>query len=122
MTTQEVANRLVELCRKGQNAEAYQELFADHAVAIEPAGAPAERTEGLAAILEKGKQFEESLEELHGSYISDPLVAENFFSVAMGMDVTMKGMGRINMNEVAVYEVNNGKIVREQFFFTPMMG
>jgi hypothetical protein len=35
----------------------------------------------------------------------------------MGMDVTMKGMGRMKMDEVAVYEVKNGKIVKEQFFF-----
>jgi limonene-1,2-epoxide hydrolase len=35
----------------------------------------------------------------------------------MGMDVTMKGAGRINMEEIAVYEVKDGKIVKEQFFF-----
>ena len=36
---------------------------------------------------------------------------------AMGMDVTMKGMGRQKMDELAVYEVKDGKIVKEQFFF-----
>jgi ketosteroid isomerase-like protein len=35
----------------------------------------------------------------------------------MGMEVTMKGAGRVKMDEVAVYEVRDGKIVKEQFFF-----
>ena len=33
------------------------------------------------------------------------------------MDVTMKGRGRMKMEEMCVYEVNkNGKIASEQFF------
>jgi hypothetical protein len=32
------------------------------------------------------------------------------------MEVT-KGAGRVKMDEVAVYEVRDGKIVKEQFFF-----
>jgi limonene-1,2-epoxide hydrolase len=35
----------------------------------------------------------------------------------MGMDVTIKGQGRMKMDEVAVYEVKDGKIVLEHFFF-----
>ena len=54
---------------------------------------------------------------MHGGYSTDPVIAGNHFSVAMGMDVTMKGMGRIKMDEIAVYEVKEGKIIKEQFFF-----
>ena len=46
-----------------------------------------------------------------------PLLAAIFFSLAMGMDVTMKGAGRMKMDEIAVYEVREGKIVKEQFFY-----
>ena len=35
----------------------------------------------------------------------------------MGMDVTMKGAGRVKMDEIALYEVKDGKIVKEQFFY-----
>jgi hypothetical protein len=35
----------------------------------------------------------------------------------MGMDETFKGMGRNKMDEIAVYEVRDGKIVKEQFFY-----
>ncbi len=58
-----------------------------------------------------------SVEEMHDGYSTDPVVAGNFFSVAMGLDATMKGMGRMRMDEIAVYEVKDGKIVKEQFFF-----
>ena len=57
------------------------------------------------------------VEEMHSGYCSEPVVGGSYFSVAMGMDVTMKGVGRINMDEIAVYEVKDGKIVKEQFFF-----
>ena len=30
---------------------------------------------------------------------------------------TYKGMGRQKMDEIAVYEVKDGKIVKEQFFY-----
>jgi limonene-1,2-epoxide hydrolase len=33
------------------------------------------------------------------------------------MDVTIRGQGRMKMDEVAVYEVKDGKIVLEHFFF-----
>jgi hypothetical protein len=35
----------------------------------------------------------------------------------MGMDVTMKGQDRAKMDEIVVYEVKDGKIVKEQFFY-----
>jgi limonene-1,2-epoxide hydrolase len=35
----------------------------------------------------------------------------------MVLDATIKGMGRMTLEEVCVYEVKDGKIVVEQFFF-----
>lgn len=118
MTTQEIAARLVELCRQDQYEQAQRELYATHAKSIEPAHAPGLQTvEGLDNIFKKGEEFQQMVEAVHGGYVSDPIVAGNYFSVGMGMDITMKGMGRINMDEVAVYHVQDGKIVSEQFFF-----
>ena len=54
---------------------------------------------------------------MHGGYTGDPIVAGNYFSVAMGMDATMKVAGRVKMDEICVYEVKEGKISKEQFFF-----
>jgi ketosteroid isomerase-like protein len=120
MTTQEVANRLVELCKNGQFDEAANELYGEDIVSIEPKGAPVERVEGRENVLQKQAQFNEMVEEWHGSSVSEPVVANDHFSVAMGLDVTMKGAPRMKMDEIAVYQVRDGKIVHEHFFFTPM--
>ena len=118
MTTQEVANRFNELAQTGQWEQIHSELFADNALSIEPpASQGMQSVEGLPAIKEKGKRFSEMVEEMHGGYSTPPVVGGRFFSVAMGMDCTMKGMGRQKMDEIALYEVKDGKIVREQFFY-----
>ncbi|MGV3638174.1 MAG: SnoaL-like domain-containing protein [Flavobacteriales bacterium] len=119
MTTKQVADRLVELCRQGKNIEAVKELYATDVVSHEPAGYPngPERIAGKAAVLAKAEGFQANLETMHSAYVSDPLVAANHFTVTMGMDVTLKGAGRMQLDEVAVYEVTDGQITREQFFF-----
>lgn len=117
MTTQEVANRLVEICREGAWHKAYEELYSPNCVSIEPAGAPWERADGMDEILKKGEKFNEMVEEMHGGSVSDPLVAGNFFTLTMEMDVTFKGAPRKKDSEVCVYEVKDGKIVKEQFFY-----
>jgi hypothetical protein len=118
MTTQEVASRFNELAQTGQWDKIQEELYADDAVSIEPAHSQGlQSVSGKEAIKEKGHQFQQMVEEMHGGYSKDPVVAGNHFSVAMGMDVTMKGMGRMNMEEIAVYEVKDGKIAKEQFFY-----
>ncbi len=118
MTTQEVANRFNELAQQGNWMQIHEELYADNAASIEPPHAQGlQSVEGKEAIKRKGEMFQSTVEEMHGGYSSEPLVAGNYFAVAMGMDATMKGMGRTKMDEIAVYEVKEGKIVKEQFFF-----
>ncbi len=120
MTTQEVAAKFKELAQTGQYDKIQADLYADNAVSIEPTHAAAigmVNVEGLEAIKQKGAAFNQMVEEMHGGYSTEPVVAGNHFSVAMGMDVTMKGAGRMKMDEIAVYEVKDGKIVKEQFFF-----
>lgn len=120
MTTKEVANRFSELAAQNNWMQIQQELFSQDAVSIEPSHAAEMgmgNAEGLDAIMKKGEIFQSMVEEVHGGYCSEPIVAGNHFAIAMGMDVTMKGQGRSTMDEIAVYQVKNGKITKEQFFF-----
>ena len=119
MTTQEVAQRWVELCRQGQYGQAQDELYADNAKSVEPEGTDWGTAHGMDEIRKKGEQWNEMVEEVHGGEISDPVVAGNHFAASMKTDVTYKGMGRSDFEEVAVYEVQDGKIVKEQFFYPP---
>lgn len=120
MTTQEVAQRLVELCRQGKYEQTVRELYSPDIVSVEPEGSPNRIVKGLAAIAEKSAKFESMLEKVNTSVVSDPIVAENFFACTMLMNVQMKGAPvAIDMDEICVYTVNNGKIVKEEFFHTP---
>lgn len=118
MTTEEVANRLVELCRQDKIDECLAELFAADAKSIEASdamGPPV--TEGLEGIKAKSAMFQSAVEEFHSAQISDPIVAGNSFALTWVLDVTMKGRGRVTMEEVCVYMVKDGKINLEQFFY-----
>jgi ketosteroid isomerase-like protein len=118
MTTQEVANRMNELFKEFKWSQVQEELFAENAVSIEPSHSPGLKTaEGLAAIKKKGEDFNNMVEEMHGGWVSEPQVGGTHISFAMGIDATYKGMGRQKMEEIAVYEVKDGKIVKEQFFY-----
>ena len=118
MTTQEAANRLVELCRQGKMDECQAELYADDVQSIEASDQMGPKVvsgkEGLKA---KSVAFQESVEAFHGATISDPIVAGNSFAITWDMDATFKGMGRQAISEVCVYQVKDGKIILEQFFY-----
>jgi ketosteroid isomerase-like protein len=118
MTTAEIANRLVELCEKGDFEGAQKELFANDAVSIEPQASPAfeKETKGLDAIIEKGHKWSSMVQEVHGMKVSEPIVSQNSFAVTMSMNVTMKDGNKMDMTELCVYNVKDGKIASEHFF------
>ena len=118
MTTQQIAAKLVDYSRTGDFETAQRELFAQDAISIEPYATPEfeKETKGLAAIFEKGRKFMDMSEEIFGIEISEPLIATNSFAVSLKMDMSMKGQGRMNMTELCVYEVKDGKIISERFY------
>ena len=117
MTVQEIAHKLVDLCKAGDYATCYNELYSPDCVSIEGEGAPVREVKGMEAILAKGKEWNEMIQQFNGSYIGDPIIAGTHFAVTMGVDCTLKDGSRMNMEEVCVYQVKDGKIVLEQFFF-----
>ncbi|QNK63896.1 nuclear transport factor 2 family protein [Pedobacter sp. PAMC26386] len=118
MATQEVATKLVHLCREGKNAQAIKELYADHIISKEPLGSGRELAEGKLAIENKSKVRLESIAQIHGVKVSDPIVSGDFFACTMDMDITYKQLGRLAMSELCVYQVKDGKIVFEEFLYT----
>src|SRR5688572_5673338 len=120
MTTREVADRFYQLSQEFKWKEIQDELYDENAESIEPQGAAAQglrNVQGIEAIRQKGKDFDAMVEEIHGGYTGKPIIAGNHFALAMGLEATYKGAGRQKMDEICVYEVKDGKIVKEQFFF-----
>lgn len=118
MTTKEVAQKWAEYCKEGKHLDCIEDLYAEHVVSKEMPGIPDEVVEGKKNVLNKNKEWLSTVEEWHGGEISEPVVAGNHFTTKMTFDATFKGRGRQQMEEVAVYEVKDGKITSEQFFYS----
>jgi SnoaL-like domain len=118
-STASIAQELVTLCRAGRNLEAINKLYSPKIVSIEPVGSeelPAELT-GIDAIRGKNEWWFAN-NEVHSSQAIGPFVGEGQFAVKYAFDVTAKPSGqRFQMEEMALYTVKDGKIVREQFFY-----
>ena len=118
MTTQEVATRFNELAQQEKWFEIQEEFFADNVKSIEPTNSPyMGYAEGKAAVRKKGEDFVKQITALHRTYTSEPLVTGNHFAVVREIDITVKKHGRIQMNQIMLYEVKAGQIILEQFFY-----
>lgn len=56
------------------------------------------------------------IEAVHGAHTTAPVIGGNHFAVGRELDITFKGQ-RIKTDEVMLYEVKDGRIVSEQFFY-----
>lgn len=118
MTTREVATRFNELAQQEKWFEIQDELFAEDVRSADPPNsAYMGYAEGKDAVRKKGEHFVSKIEAFHGASTTEPVVAGNHFAVGREMDATVRGFGRIQLNEVMLYEVKDGKIILEQFFY-----
>jgi ketosteroid isomerase-like protein len=78
---------------------------------------PAEM-KGLEAIRGKNKWWLDN-HEVHSSVVTGPFLGDdNQFAVRYEIDVTQKPTGqRFKMTEMALYTVEDGKVVHEHFFY-----
>lgn len=118
--TAAVAEELVSFCKAGRNIDAINTLYSPDIVSIESMGneqMPREMR-GLDAIRGKNEWWREN-NEVHSSRVEGPFVGDDDkFAVYYNYDVTFKLNGkRNNMEEMALYTVKDGKVVREQFFY-----
>ena len=118
MTTQEVAARFNELAQQEKWFEIQDEFFADNVKSLDPPNSPYfGYAEGKSAVRKKGEDFVKRIEAAHRLYTSEPLVSGNHFAVGREKDLTAQGLGRIQISQIMLYEVKDGQIVSEQFFY-----
>jgi SnoaL-like domain len=119
-STAAVAQELVSLCRQGRNLDAVNKLYSPRIVSIESVGSPdmpAEMT-GIEAIRQKHEWWYDN-NEVHSGEVNGPFLGDNNqFAVQHTYETTFKPTGeRKRFTEMALYTVENGKIVREHFFY-----
>ena len=112
-----MANKVVELTRKQAWKEAIDSLYAQDIVSVESqgmeGGSPESR--GLEAVRAKTDWWVNNM-QVHTVKVSGPFVAHDRFVVQYDIDVTdNNSKQRMQLSEVGVYTVKDGKIVREEF-------
>ncbi|MEO1701628.1 MAG: nuclear transport factor 2 family protein [Pseudomonadota bacterium] len=122
MDVKEIGEALVAHCNSGSEREALKTLYAENAVSVEPT--PMEEggsavTEGLAGINGKHDWWDNAM-ETHSFNADGPYPhGDDRFAVIFEADVTDKEKDqRFQFKEIAVYTVADGKIVKEEFFFS----
>ncbi len=122
MSTQEIAEKLAQHCRDHTEAEALETLYSDDAVSVEPMAMEGQSpvSSGKAAIAAKHDWWNTNF-EVHGGNVEGPFLNGDAFSLIFEIDATDKNSGqRWKAKEVALYETDGGKIVKESFFMMPM--
>jgi hypothetical protein len=119
MTTSELANLFVEMCNEGKNFDVMQQLYDDNIVSVEAARRTTGsfETAGKQEVIQKSREWA-AAHEIHGASVDGPFLLGDRFGVVFEFDVTSKATGlRAKNREIGVYTVNNGLLVREEFFY-----
>src|SRR5688572_15278327 len=108
MTTPEVAARFNELAQQEKWFEIQDEFFADNVRSIDPPNSPYfGYAEGKSSVRKKGEDFVKRIEAVHSAYTTEPIISGNHFAVGRDIDITVQGFGRIQINQVMLYEVKD---------------
>ena len=122
MTTKEIADQLVALCRAGKNLEAVDTLLSEDVVSIEARGDETMPAQMSGRDMIRGKnQWWIDNHKIHSAEVKGPYPNGDRFTVIYKFVVTpvmgpMAGK-KVHMEEVALYTVGDGKITREEFFY-----
>ena len=123
MATNEIGQKLVELCQQGKNLEAIDTLYSKDAESVEAMSTPGmpARMRGVDEIKKKNEWWFAN-NEVHEGSAKGPFPNGDRFAVIYNFDVTPKNGPmagkRMRMEEVGMYTVRGDKIVREEFFYT----
>lgn len=117
MSNQALAQKLHKAINETDLATIHNELFAENVESIEPQFEAIPHAKGIAQVKEKANMFGDSIKELHSKILSEPLVSGNHISIGMSFDATLKDGNRMQLSELIVYKVADGKIVSEQIFY-----
>jgi limonene-1,2-epoxide hydrolase len=116
MSIKDLAEAFTALLKNNQHEAAAAQYNSPDIVSLEAMDGPMARVQGTAALAEKGAWWYAN-HEIHGAEAHGPYVNGDQFAVRFWMDVTPKGADRVQMDEVGIYTVRDGKIVEERFFY-----
>ena len=77
-----------------------------------------EKADGLDSIRKKGEALVSNVQEIKSRTVSDEIiVGDNHISLGISLDAILKDDSPFKFSEVVLYEVANGKIISELFYY-----
>lgn len=117
MTTKETAEAFTALLKAGDHEAAAEKFNAADIVSYEAMEGPMAVCKGRDAVKAKSDWWYAN-HEVHSVTSEGPFVNGDQFAVRFAMDVTTKETGqRMQMAEIGLYTVKNGKIAEERFYY-----
>ena len=117
MKIEAISGRLVALLRQKKFVEAQKTLFHDEVISIEPDFHPKAITVGLSNVLLKEQAFLRQVKSWEAFEVSDPVLSKSHFCIRMSSKITTTHARKLEIDELVVYTVAEGKVVKEQFFY-----
>ncbi len=120
MTTIDIGKEVAALCRQGKNQEAIYRFYSSNIESIETCTMPGmdQIQRGIQAIKGKNQWWVEN-HEVHGGTVEGPYPNGDRFILHFKYDVTPKQTGkRMTLDETGLYTVQDGKITKEEFFYS----
>jgi ketosteroid isomerase-like protein len=116
MTTSEIAKAFTDMLKAGDHEGAVKFHAAD-VVSLEAMDGPMARIQGTAAVKAKSDWWY-GAHTVHNVTTEGPYVNGEQFALVFDMDITAKETGvRMQMKEVGLYTVKDGKVVEERFMY-----
>ena len=111
--TAKLDKELNEAILAGKALDAFEKFYADDVVMIEP---DAEHR-GKDVNRKREQEFFASVEDFHGAELLSSGVSGDTSFSEWKWDVTLRGIGRIRLEQVAVRTWREGRVARERFYY-----
>lgn len=118
MTTKDVAQQLMNLLPQGKYNEIYDTLFHTEKVRhIEPQSPHFADLTGVLAIKEKDQTMGANIASVEDIQVGEAVTSANHIALPYKIAFTLKDGQSVTLDEIILYEVEEGKIISEQFFY-----
>ena len=112
-----IADDVVALANAGEFDAIGEKYWDDDVVSVESGDGPMAVTDGIEAVRGKSVWWN-SAHTIHSAQAHGPWLNGDQFTVRFVMDVTVNDTAtRMQMDEIALYTIDDGKIIEERFFY-----
>ena len=116
----DIGKEVAALCKQGKNQEAIDRFYSPNIESVEPVAMPGmgQTQTGIQTVKKKNQWWVDN-HEIHGGTVDGPYPHGDRFILHFKYDVTPKHMGkRMTLDETGLYTVHDGKVVKEEFFYS----